>query len=168
LSTELSLIMRIDSKGALTLAALIRSGLAAIDRIESHVARFDLTRLSRAELESLGYSLHNIYNALENCFEQISLSFENHVHDRTRWHRELLEKMFLDITPLRPAVLPEQLRSLLAELLGFRHLFRHAYEFKLDQAKTVALWNRWSVENASVKQSLSLFANELEQFANEP
>ena len=161
-------MMRIDSKSALTLAAFIRSALAAIDRIESRVSQFNLNNLSPAELDSLGYSLHNIYNALENCFEQISLSFENHVRDRTRWHRELLEKMFLEIKILRPAVLPEQLRSLLGELLGFRHLFRHAYELKIDEAKTIALWNRWSAENAQVKQALSLFADELEQFGTEP
>ena len=119
-------------------------------------------------MDSLGYSLHNIYNALENCFVQISLSFENHVRDHTRWHRELLEKMFLNIKPLRPAVLPEQVRSLLGDLLGFRHLFRHAYEFKLDQAKIVALWNRWSIENDSLKRTLTLFANELEQLGSEP
>ena len=124
--------------------------------------------MSRAELESLGYSLHNIYNALENCFEQISSSFENHVHDSARWHRDLLEKMFLDIKPLRPAVLPEQLRSVLADLVGFRHVFRHGYELKIDEAKTVALWNRWSVENVLVKQSLTLFANELEQIGTNP
>jgi hypothetical protein len=154
--------MRIDSKSALTLSAFIRSALTAIQRIENHVSEFNLNDLSSAELDSLGYSLHNIFNALENCFEQISMSFENHVRDRARWHRELLEKMFLDIPTLRPAVLPEQLRSILGELLGFRHLFRHAYELKIDEAKTVALWNRWSVESALVKQSLTFFANELE------
>src|SRR5262245_47697709 len=132
--------MRIDSKSALTLAAFIRSGLAAIDRIEIHVSQLNFNNLSMAELDSLGYSLHNIFNALENCFEQISLSFENHVRDHSHWHRELLEKMFLDISPLRPTVLPEQLRPVLAELLGFRHVFRHAYELKIDEAKTVALW----------------------------
>jgi hypothetical protein len=160
-------MMRIDTKDALTLAALIRSALAAVDRLESYISQFDQNNLSRAELDSLGYSLHNIYNALENSFEQISLSFENNVRDRTRWHRELLEKMFLDIKPLRPAVLPEQLRSLLGDLLGFRHLFRHAYEFKIDQAKTVALWNRWSLENSSVKHALTTFADELEQSINQ-
>ncbi len=71
--------------------------------------------------------------------------------------------MFLDITSLRPAVLPEKARSVLGELLGFRHVFRHAYELKLDKAKTLALWSRWSHENASVKQALILFANELEK-----
>ena len=74
--------------------------------------------------------------------------------------------MFLDIRPLRPAVIPQHLRSLLGDLLGFRHLFRHAYEFKLDQAKTVALWEHWSVENASLKQNLTLFADQLEQIGN--
>jgi hypothetical protein len=161
-------MMRIDSKTALTLSAFIRSALTAIERIENHVSQFDLVNLSPAELDSLGYSLHNIFNALENCFEQNSLSFENHVHDLTRWHRELLGKMFLDIPSLRPAVLPEQLRSLLADLLGFRHLFRHSYELKLDEAKTVALWNRWSVENVLVKQSLTFFADDLEQIGTKP
>jgi len=160
--------MRIDSNAAITLAAFIRSDLESIARIESHVSQFDLNDLSQAELDSLGYSLHNIYNALENCFKQISLSFENHVRDPTRWHRELFEKMFLDINPLRHAVLPEQVRSVLGDLLGFRHLFRHAYDFKLDKAKTVALWNRWSHEHTLVKEALTLFVKQLEQLGNKP
>ena len=73
-----------------------------------------------------------------------------------------LDKMFLDIKPLRPAVLSEDMRAILGDLLGFRHLFRHGYDFKLDQAKTVALWHRWLTKNASVKQALSGFADELE------
>ena len=62
--------MRIDVKAALTLAAVIRNDLAAIARIENHVSRLDLNTLSPAELNSLGYSMHNIYNALESCFTQ--------------------------------------------------------------------------------------------------
>lgn len=159
--------MRIESKAALALAALIRSNLAAVVRIERHVSKFDINSLSPAELDSLGYSMHNIYNALENCFTQISLGFENHVRDKTRWHRELLDKMFLDIKSLRPAVLPEDVRSLLGDLLGFRHLFRHAYDFKLDKDKIVALWRRWLLENTSVKRALTVFAEELEQHGSE-
>ena len=58
-------MMRIDAKAALTLAALIRSDLAAITRIENNVSQFDLNNLTPAELDSLGYAMHNIYNALE-------------------------------------------------------------------------------------------------------
>lgn len=90
------------------------------------------------------------------------------MRDHTRWHRELLDKMFLNIKSLRPAVLPEEVRSVLGDLLGFRHKFRHAYEFKLEKTKTVALWNRWSLENVSVKQALTLFANQLEERGTKP
>ena len=159
--------MRIEVNAALALAAMIRSDLAAIARIEGHTSQFDLGNLSAAELDSLGYSMHNIYNALENCFTQISLSFENHVRDKTRWHRELLDKMFLNIKALRPAVLPEEVRSVLGDLLGFRHLFRHAYDFKVDRDKTVALWRRWSAENVVLKQALTAFANQLEEHGGE-
>jgi hypothetical protein len=46
-------MMRIDSTGALTLAALIRSALAAIERIEGHASRFNFSDLRPAELDSL-------------------------------------------------------------------------------------------------------------------
>ena len=115
--------MKIDSGTAISLVAVIHADLEAIDRIESHVNQLDLNHLNRAELESLGYSLHNIYNALENSFKQISLAFENQVRDESRWHRELLEKMFLDLEPLRPRVLSDEARSVTSDLVGFRHVF---------------------------------------------
>ena len=84
--------MKIDSGTALSLVAVIRTDLEAIDRLESHVNQFDLNNINRAELESLGYSLHNLYNALENSFKQISLAFKNHVRDESRWHRGIVGK----------------------------------------------------------------------------
>ena len=65
-------MMRIESQDALTLAAFIRSALVAIDRIQSDVSQLNLNNLTRAELDSLGYSLHNIYNALR------TVSFKSH------------------------------------------------------------------------------------------
>ena len=71
--------------------------------------------------------------------------------------------MFLDLGQLRPAVLPVPVRPVLADLLGFRHLFRHAYDFTLDQAKTLALWKRWETEGPRVKAALVTFAAELDR-----
>ena len=157
--------MKIDAAGALTLAAVIEQDLCALDRLESHAHSLRVDPLQRAQLDSLGFALHNIYNALENSFTQISLSFENHVRDRVRWHRELLDKMFLDLPPLRTAVLTGDARPVLTDLLGFRHLFRHAYEFTLDAVKTVALWRRWQAEGGTVKNSLTAFAVQLRAVA---
>ena len=150
--------MKIEPAAAVTLAAVIRHDLEAIDGIETHASGLLNKGLNRAELDSLGFALHNLYNALENAFTQISLTFENHVRDRTRWHRELLEKMFLDLGAIRPAVLPQAVRPLMADMLGFRHLFRHSYDFVLDESKTVFLWNRWQREGPAVKKALADYA----------
>jgi len=80
----------------------------------------------------------------------------------------VVRKNVFEYPVFKAAVLSEQQRSLLGDLLGFRHLFRHSYELKLDEAKTVALWKRWSVENVLIKQSLSRFADELEQIGTKP
>ena len=58
--------MRIDPKGALTLAALIRSDLASIDRIESHVSQFNLNNLSVAENNHSLSSLMSWKKSVEN------------------------------------------------------------------------------------------------------
>lgn len=93
--------MRIEPTDAAALRAVILRDLEAIERIEEHAASLmgSAALMSRAQVDSLGFALHNLYNALENSFTQISLSFENHVKDRVRWHRELLDKMFLTMPP---------------------------------------------------------------------
>lgn len=136
-------------------------------QIEAHAIGLPVAQLSREQLDSLGFALHNLYNAIENSFTQISLTFENHVKDRTRWHRELLEKMLLDMPPVRPRVLPAASHALLSDLLGFRHLFRHAYDFTLDEGKALDLWRRWQQEGPAVKDSLRAFATALTKLAAE-
>jgi hypothetical protein len=96
------------------------------------------------DLAAVGYLLHNTYNALENSFGQISRTFENHIVDPGRWHKELLDKMFLEIPGLRPAVLPPNLRPVLNDLRGFRHIFRHSYDFELDVGRLQELYRRWA------------------------
>lgn len=157
-------MMQIDATDAAGLRAVLRKDLDAIARLEEHVASLVQPAgepLDRARIDSLGFTLHNLYNALENSFTQLSLSFENHIKDRVRWQRELLDKMFLSIPPVRPAVLPPEVRPLLGDLLAFRHLFRHAYELSLDEAKVIALARRWRDEGGEVKEALQRFLEQL-------
>jgi hypothetical protein len=80
----------------------------------------------------IAYYLHNLYNAFENIFRNVATVFENSVEDTTRWHTQLLERMRLEVLPLRPAVISEEMYGALDELRRFRHVFRHAYILKLD------------------------------------
>jgi len=97
------------------------------------------------DLATAAYTLHNIYNALENIFEHTSRTYENHITESSRWHKELLDKMFLQIPQIRPAILPPETRKVMNELRGFRHVFRHSYDFDIDPARLrplIADWNK--------------------------
>ena len=67
------------------------------------------------------------YGAMEAALERIARAMEGLNPSTDRWHQHLLAQMFLPMLGLRPAVIPEELRPALRELLGFRHLLRHAY-----------------------------------------
>jgi len=77
------------------------------------------------------YRLHSLYTAFENIFRNIAASFENQL-DKAGWHRQLLQRMRLDLTPLRPAVIDAEAYDRLDEMLRFRHVFRTMYGLDLD------------------------------------
>lgn len=88
------------------------------------------------------YHLHNLYNAFENIFLQIARIFENHLDEPDRWHSHLLQRMTLDLTPIRPAVIDTSAYDALDELRRFRHLFRSAYRIQFDPDRLQLVWQK--------------------------
>lgn len=140
-----------------SLAAVIRRDIEAIRRLQPLLERL-APNAAYPACAAVAYALHNIYNALENSFDQISRTFENHIVDPVRWHRELMVKMFVEIPGVRPAVLPEVTRPMLNDLRSFRHIFRHGYDFQLDGGKLNALVESWQTNGAVVLEGLGRFA----------
>jgi len=157
--------MKIDAASALALMAVIRADLDVVAKWNTALAALPEATSPEVRAISAAYYLHNIYNAFGNSFDQISRTFENHVKDLSRWQQELLAKMFLDISPLRPAVLPAALKPFLDELRGFRHVVRHSYDYGLDPCTVAALCDRWLSTGARVTQALRGFADQLEAAA---
>jgi len=118
----------------LTLTHRILADLETLDALWDHLATSEVPSASTAEeaLIAIGYRLHNLYTAAENIFQNIAKAFGNHIEDRSSWHAELLERMRLDLMPLRPAVIDDEAYDKLHELCRFRHLFRAAYGIELD------------------------------------
>ncbi|MCG8456392.1 MAG: hypothetical protein MI919_08930 [Holophagales bacterium] len=79
-----------------------------------------------------GYQVHNLYNAAENIFQNVARAFGNDVGTDGRWHAELLDRMRLDLSPLRPALIDDPTYEQLDEIRRFRHVFRAAYGSALD------------------------------------
>src|SRR6185295_4682768 len=86
---------------------------------------------SQDSLIVIAYRLHSLYTAFENIFRNISAAFENHL-EQAGWHRQLLQRMRLDLTPLRPSVIDAEAYDRLDEMLRFRHVFRTMYGLDLD------------------------------------
>jgi len=120
----------------LVLERSVRADLTAIDHLYESLGAPDLAAAEPEEkLIVIAYRLHALYTAFENAFRNIASAFENELRDRAGWHRELLHRMKLDLTPIRPAVIDEVTHSKLEELLRFRHFFRTAYGVPLDPAR---------------------------------
>lgn len=151
--------MKPDLATAATLSAVIENDIRAIESMTHRLRGIAASMNPEAftELAGAAYLLHNIYNALENTFEQISRSFENHVKDVSKWHKELLGKMFLEIRGIRPAVFPQELRGILNELRGFRHVFRHSYDFEIDPKKLQIVIEDFLAKQGNLVDALTEF-----------
>lgn len=142
----------------LLLERRIESDLETIESIYE-ASGFEAPRpeSSEEELIVLGFRLHSLYSACENVFANIATTFENELDKTAGWHAELLERMRLDLSPARPALLDEPTFDKLDELRRFRHLFRAAYGARLD-ADRLALVHRKAVElRAPLRAALERF-----------
>jgi hypothetical protein len=85
----------------------VQADLAVVERIYSELGEPELSESDEQEaLIVVAYRLHSLYSAFENIFRNIATSFENHL-DPSSWHRQLLERMRLDLSPVRPAVIAQ-------------------------------------------------------------
>jgi len=119
----------------LVLERSVRADLGVIERLYDDLGTPDLAVGDPEKLIVVAYRLHALYTAFENLFRNVAVAFENELHERTGWHRELLQRMKLDLTPIRPAVIDGAAYDKLDELLRFRHFFRTAYGVPLDPAR---------------------------------
>jgi len=110
---------------------------AQVGEIEKIYVRLDerSKKKGKAAAESIGYQLHNMYCAFEDLFEIVAKTFENNIHDKGRYHLELLKRMTIAIEGVRPSLLSQEVFVLLDNLRSFRHFFRHAYSYDLDERK---------------------------------
>jgi len=115
------------------------------------------------ELEDIlivrSYHLHSIYTAFENVFQNVATVFENSVDQPGRWHAQLLERMQMDMSPMRPAVIDKQAYKALDELRRFRHMFRHAYTVELDD-------DRLGLVIKQAQNLQKIYKSQLETFLN--
>lgn len=118
----------------LELARLLESNAKSIERINAGAN-------DELDYAALGYTLHNLYNLMENSFFRIAKHFENNIGGEG-WHKELLYRMTLPIEGVRPQIIDRDAADRIDELRAFRHVFRNMYRKNLDPEKTLLLQKR--------------------------
>jgi hypothetical protein len=113
---------------------------------------------------ALGYTLHNLYNALENYFLRVAKFFENSL-DAPTWHRDLVDRMTMAIAGVRPALLPDSVRPAVHELRAFRHVFRSLYDSILDPDRVLQANAQATVVVAAMERAHLTFIEKLRSIA---
>ncbi len=103
------------------------------------------------------YLLHNLYNAYEDLFQEISVCFENNIERSSGYHKNILLRMKISIPGIRPAILSEESYNLMSELLGFRHVFRHAYNYNIEPVKLQDLQVKVIAGRELIEKDISIF-----------
>jgi hypothetical protein len=111
-------------------------------KTEVTLYRIDPTSLSpvadpeRLLKSSISMSLQTVYSNIENVFELLLKASDNYRGSGDSFHKEILERASSPIEGVRPAIISQDLKSLLVHLLGFRHFVRkqYAFEVKLNLA----------------------------------
>ncbi len=113
--------------------------------------------VAQESIESAGYWLHNLYSAYEDLFKLVAGFWENSLNLNGEFHVQLLKRMLLNIKDVRPALLSEAGYRILNELRGFRHVFRHAYSYGLDDERVSALLHKVLLQEDAVIKDLQTF-----------
>jgi hypothetical protein len=160
----------ISRESLLTLIAELEGDAAEIERVLEH-NREAWQRVSGGadgvvDLGALAFTIHTTYGVLENYFLRISKVFENNL-SLDRWHRELVEKMTLDVPELRPPFLVStKSKQQVLELVKFRHRVRNLYGEDLDRRQISAVQHLFDEFFTSFPQLHVDFTSKLQAIAN--
>jgi len=139
----------------------VSDSLKVLDRLSAYLISFVEERLPAIGRNTdsaliVAGTLENYYTAAETLFVRISQHFENHL-SRDRRHSDLLHKMTIQVSGVRPRVLSDRTVSLLTELVRFRHFKRYYFSLDYDWRKLDLLIDNCREAHASLGSDLSAF-----------
>lgn len=115
---------------------------------------------------ALGYTMHNIYGVIENACLRVSKFFENGL-SADGWHKDLLNRMLLDIPGTRPAFFTRSEFLVLDDLRAFRHVFRNLYGRPLDRERLMSLQKKTRAAMPMFRDAVRRYVDFLERLGDE-
>jgi len=142
----------------------IHKGIEVLDKINAFYQDYKSAKISAQNnaIDQTEYAIviseivTNYYTCLETIFLRISQFFENQLNAK-KWHKNLLEKMRIQINGVREKAISDDTYYLLLELLKFRHFKRYYFEFNYDVDKISFLEKKFEQVDPLVKKDLDDF-----------
>ena len=132
-------------------------------KLETKKAKSENEGITVELVESIGYWLHNLYSGYEDLFKLIASFWENSIEDAAGYHIQLLKRMRLTIKGVRPALInDDRCYEFLDELRAFRHVFRHAYSYGVDNERIFFLLKRTLKKKSEIRAEIKRFRQEIE------
>ena len=131
------------------------------DRLRFRSNKIAVEKVAAETVDSIGYWLHNLFCAYEDLFKIVAAFWENNIGTNGAYHRNLIRQMMLDIKGIRPALLSETSFLHLDELRSFRHVFRHAYNYELDDERVIYLLKKVLHEKEGIMSDLNVFKEKI-------
>ena len=132
-------------------------------RLKEKLAVFEKELPSKEAVESTGYWMHNLYCALEDLFKLVAAYWENNLVTNGEFHVNLLKRMIINIREVRPALLSKESFEYLNELRGFRHVFRHAYSYGLDDERVTYLLRKTIAKQSIIFNDIIEFREKIDK-----
>lgn len=85
----------------------------------------------------------DFYTCVETFLFRVSQEFENNLRE-DQWHKDLLQKMALNIPDIRPAILGTETMFMLTEILMFRHFRRYYFDYNYDWDKLTLIEHKYN------------------------
>lgn len=149
----------------LTLASRIRYELLELDNIIERIHRaWELFKKEENSfyIDSIALNLHHFYSGIERIFELIAEEIDGAKPKSSKWHKELLKQMSLEIPNIRPKVISFELEEILDEYRAFRHIVRSVYTYQLSVEKIRNLLEKLDYAFKMLKEELEAFCVFLE------
>ena len=108
---------------------------------------------TQLELRSIGGLLQSIYTGMERVLKHALTELDGSVPTSASWHADLLRQA-ADETAQRTPLITDGLYVSLVDLMGFRHMYRHAYGFHLS-------WERMKASTLTVSDVADRFQEEI-------
>ena len=131
------------------------------DAIAKDLALLGKTKRSAAMIASI---IESYYTCAETFFLRVSQYFENNLSDN-RWHKDLLDKMALEIKDIRPKLLSDEVYKDMEELLRFRHFKRYYFNLAYDWERLEEVIKRARRVHPALKADVVEFLNFLKSLS---